>query len=125
MKASRELDALVAEKVMGLKQVHRAYDLGEPVTGELYFDNNQDWGTVPFYSTDIAAAWSVIDHLIALASAAMDQPYFELRTCGSYYTAVWDTEERDWPTVTEDADTAPLAICLAALKAVGVEASNA
>lgn len=101
LQAGRELDALVAEKVMN--------DIPGKALGSRH------------YSTDMAAAWEVVTWLQAKG------------------WAVWignEGEDGTWtclagppnpnvilPEVTAeietDADTAPLAICLAALKAVG------
>lgn len=107
MIAGRELDALIAEKVMGWK---------------LFVDNKRevcawDTGTSPggFIdernfkpSRDIAAAWQVVEKL--------DNRFILDRTLGQYrvrFTA------QDSFEVT--AESAPHAICLAALKAVGVK----
>lgn len=108
MNAGRPLDALVAERVMGLMAhritVNEALHLmtngprpGEPVP-------------VRFYSTDIAAAWEVVEklHLCELGMLVDGE--------GS---ASWRCVFGG-PAFAE-AHTAPLAICLAALKAVGVE----
>ena len=100
MEAGRELDALVAEKVMGAKVV--------------FVEN------VPYYSTDIAAAWEVVNHLLC---HGWDEKYF----FRLHYDNVdlWDasfykesSSDGGGPDVWGTADTAPLAICLAALKAV-------
>ncbi len=97
LKAGRELDALVAEKVMG--------DL--PPRGY----------SIPDYSTSISAAWEVVEkliadsHIVALGvswDAAKDHWKFLMRDFGE----IVNTEY--WPS----APTAPLAICRAALKAV-------
>ena len=53
MKAGRELDALVAEKVMGFP-----VKIGD-ITGEPY--HAQFGYSMPNYSTDIAAAWEVLE----------------------------------------------------------------
>ena len=111
MKAGLEMDALVAEKVMGLK-------LREDCCGEYEYEivpNEPSsitcWARLPEYSTEIEAAWDIMDHLIDLHPAIM-----------------W--ENCEWECCLDDhnkghgeqfwgyADTAPLAICRAALKAV-------
>lgn len=132
MTAGRELDALVAEKVMGMTFELVGVPLGVPsdmqyskelaITqdGKLemiqYIPGGMGINPVPRFSTDIAAAWLVVDRI--MAQFTQWQPYFQLRTCGTFYTAVFDSDEMNNP-VTEDGDTAPLAICLAALKATG------
>lgn len=86
----REIDALVAEHVMGLKEV-RGYT------------------SIPCYSTDISAAWDVVEKL------------------GCYveywpgYGASMKSSGRDSPDFLGKAKTAPLAICLAALKLKGID----
>ena len=108
MRAGRELDALVAEKVMGL--------------------------AAP-YSTDIAAAWLVVEHMHArLDPAAQGAHQLLTLMCVGHYRDCWaasfdfeltdDWHEADrigaYPFAAR-AETAPLAICLAALRTVGVE----
>lgn len=101
------LDALVAEKVMGWKSTGM---LELSVTDEEpWLDENQceKWCT-PKYSTDIAAAWKVVEKFSSRFSMSRD-------------ALGWHANMT--PFVGGDciADTAPHAICLAALKAVGVE----
>ena len=55
MPAGREMDALVAEKVMRLEFFR------EPTNGELYILRGP--GKVPRYSTSIATAWEVFLHI--------------------------------------------------------------
>jgi hypothetical protein len=112
MTSGRELDALVAEKVMGWALTSKdTRDLqGWPPPG------NTTPIDVPEYSTDIAAAWEVVEKL--------DKYYFqvnrEIKNMDSMeYTVVIPgifNKER----ITVSANTAPHAICLAALKAVDV-----
>lgn len=64
MKPDRLLDALVAEYVVGMKEHRKAYpeSFDERV---IWFRNppNVTAYYVPFYSTDIAAAWEVAEQL--------------------------------------------------------------
>lgn len=71
----------------------------------------------PHYSTDIAAAWLVVEkmrtrsrflHLMEHGSVVEGPPLWRCQFIG----------DDDGPSDCEFADTAPLAICLAALKAV-------
>lgn len=95
MKVGRELDALIAEKVM---------DGTEGVDGIWKFPT---WyGTLPFYSTNIADAWLIMDKFGTVVQLTKWSGGYDCKVAGV-------------PTVT--AETAPLSICLAALKAVGVE----
>lgn len=122
---SRELDAEIAEKVMGLTPVKN--EGGMVFTrwrewvdeGDYYYESeDEEWhhfvDEVPHYSTDIAAAWQVVEHL--------------------YHTGMWDITIRVSPvskrwicsldapnrtvSIGSSDNTAPLAICHAALKAV-------
>lgn len=93
MKPGRELDALVAEKVLGSERI----------------------GWAP--STDIAAAWELVEKLKDILKGEF---------CLSFVNSEW-TVYRDWHTDSEPlgwAQTAPHAICLAALNVVGVELNS-
>ena len=67
--AGRELDALVAEKVMGWYRKDGPPPDGggdrwlfEPEPGDREFSfEHAEYGTLPHYSTDIAAAWEVAE----------------------------------------------------------------
>ena len=111
MKAGRELDALVAEKVMGLSKG------GTDVNGVfVYLDHIEGgiWTAVPNYSTDIAAAWEVLckmgeigfGHLIELSPQKLHNVGFKNIKTGIFYSSM-------------QSKTTSHGICLAALKAVG------
>ena len=126
--AGRELDALVAEKVMGLPDVGRYsredmrslewthYGKNGDVHDFYYLldeDNNPRW-SVPRYSTSIAAAWEVVEKLTG------DDGDFSFKLHN--YDCDWEATYLNGPRsiqIKSIAATAPLAICLAALKAVG------
>jgi hypothetical protein len=105
-KSSRELDALVAEKVMGIRiEKYIRPPFGKKVTlieGGMYED------FYPSYSTDIAAAWTIIEKLqdrqIRISNKALQ---------GDYWWVYIDNE-------CAQGSTLPEAICLSALKVVGV-----
>lgn len=109
-KPSRELDALVAEKVMG-----------EQVRGTWIIDGVRPDGIpnrqcpVEHYSSDIAAAWEVVEKL--------DGEWKLQGHEGLGWEAGFDSSTGGMDAVIVSveamADTAPLAICVAALKAVG------
>ena len=121
MEAGRELDALIAEKVMGweatadglywdARQKRTRLVLGSAIAKkreEMGIENGPGFVFAP--STDIAAAWEVVEKadLWSLYGSIGDGPY---RACIQF-------EDREGLMT---ADTAPLAICLAALKAKGV-----
>lgn len=135
---SREIDALVAERVMGLTKHRRdpfnaagtrGYTDAEAMQ-ETHIDYCWGWRhpgegegfghALPRYSTNISAAWEVRCKLVACG--------FDV-TVGSHGGLGNVTDDTCEITGDEDADerwaagaaTAPLAICLAALRAVGVE----
>lgn len=117
MKPGRELDILVAEKVMGWRLL--CYESGVFAYEPGQYDDamkNDGWAwngdkenreAHEFNpSTDIACAWEVFEKLSQLSSVfKSDTPFW----------CCW------WGDVYETGLTAPHAICLAALKAVGHE----
>lgn len=109
MKPGRELDALVAEKVMGWRWFTDEFN-PRPV---LVPPGMPRQSALPSFSTDIAAAWEVVERLRGM------EPELS-----------WNDEARCWivgfwkgpsapSTIHGSSDSAPNAICLAALKAVG------
>lgn len=104
--AGRELDALVAEKVMGWTRCdHRDLEDG------LWWcrgDGAHIWPADWTPSTDIAAAWQVVERLVALTN--WEVQVFAKRHARYVVHAS--------PFVVTEADTAPLAICRAALAAL-------
>ena len=107
MKAGRELDSLVAEKVMGLTKE----DLDR-------WDDTRGRPEPKHYSTDIVAAWEVVELLkrryvlaLRMAFPTSDHPdgWEVLRFDGEVFHLLGI------------ADTAPEAICKAALRAVEVK----
>lgn len=125
MTPSRELDALVATKVMGWIELHEervlsnfAHIVGRPPWYKgSHAEARGAFPSVPPYSSDIAAAWEVVEKLKTLGWN------IALTNCCDAY-AVWISKVWIDDLVLESdvkAPTAPLAICLAALKACGVE----
>lgn len=128
---NREIDALVAEKIMGwtyrkpdpkyisaegvgsyvgfILQPPKINECYERYTcaGQLTF-----YGYPPHYSTDIAAAWEVAEQM--KLKLVVDGVF------GFWRVIIGPVGERNVFCVAEE-ETAPKAICLAALKAVGVE----
>jgi hypothetical protein len=93
MNAGRELDALVADKVMGV-----------PLTsGNVCIHDH-----MPHYSTDIAAAWVVVDKMAAKNWNWMLQPGY------ATFAMTKDSGGSAFGSSVQHA------ICLAALKAIGV-----
>lgn len=124
MKAGRELDALVAEQVMGL-DVHWSSS-NEPLLTVRSAPNAHHHKELPPYGTDIAAAWEVVEKVGGKAYVEMG-----LRNDagdGADWCATFGHAEGNTKWIEDGgafAETAPLAICLAALKAVGAEVPDA
>lgn len=91
----RRIDLLVAEKLMGI----HPFDVRE--------------GFVRCYSVNIADAWHVVEKM------TKEWPDYSISTDGNGWMVSWGFDGYGWPDVA--AETAPLAICLAALKACEVE----
>ncbi|GED18097.1 BC1872 family protein [Aneurinibacillus migulanus] len=117
MKAGRELDIVVAEKVMGWVvdgDIIENADFDEQgrctfPSGD-YLMNKETREPLPNYSTNIADAWEVVEQLNDTESY-LD---IKIQSC----IDGWFVDYCNERTV---AETAPHAICLAALKAVGWE----
>ena len=122
MPAGREMDALVAEKVMGQVPCDR-WHLLHPFAGYI-----KDDGGFPHaecypaamgpcaYSTLISAAWEVVPVM------GRHQPFPQyLEVANRFSDAEWVAKVFEGCVMVAEAyaDTAPLAICRAALKAVG------
>lgn len=128
MKPGRELDALVAEKVMGVafkdttigEEPWATKGLfltrnGEPYQIHGYLMHGYVYPEVREYSTDIAAAWGVVEKMQA------DGWFWNIDCdCDGLVVGFGRGCEVgggcEW--YYEDAETAPHAICLAALKAM-------
>ena len=111
--AGREMDALVAEKVMGLERVGYLYKYREYT--ESPRNVNMSEKDIPSYSTSIAPAWEVVERLHDLewvVEVTIDNGV-------GRYCKIWKMGNKGREIIYEelDADTAPLAICRAALKA--------
>lgn len=109
---NREIDTLIAEKVMGWKLNYEFADsMGVPVVPHLR-DQYDEWGLLPEFSTDISAAWQVVEKI---NSIKMDtEEGYQIR---AKFILSQDVKHF----LTFSAQQAALTICLAALKAVGVD----
>jgi len=140
---SHKLDAMVAERVMGVNPIitlevsndggkSSAFGNGDWSTRfvdvHAWLAEKQsrglmkdycvvDWKHYPRYSTDIAAAWEVVDSVLKLRDDVRFSIYFG---CLCKPTARFFVVASGADLALCFADTAPLAICLAALRAVGV-----
>src|SRR5262245_40649185 len=107
LQAGRELDALIAERIFGDFPVH----LGDaPYVQTPSPHNDMHYAPVESYSTDIAAAWLVVEKFNDYST--------QLDSHGNGYTF---HIYKDATSYNGDAKTAPLAICRAALKAVSAQ----
>jgi hypothetical protein len=113
LQAGPDLDRLVAERVMNWKPPEPsgeriAYDGGPPL------DERSPYRIKP-YSTDIAAAWEVLERLYHLADFMRLERDKTEWSCTWWLggSKIWHRDHR------ATANTAPLAICRAALKVVG------
>lgn len=114
LKPGRELDALIAEKVMGWKFNPGKVWIrpGGPAPFEDVYKTQP-----PEYSTDISAAWEVVKKLKHL------HPQISYCDTTCQWTLRFNNINKEISEFSDiDGDsTAPHAICLAALKAVGYE----
>lgn len=133
MKPGRELDALVAEKVMGWKrrQCSVFTDIqwlmsldtdGQDVLGVTYRSDAAPiyWQGLPDYSTSIAAAWEVVEKVTEHFAARKHRTAeFGCHQFGRWWKAYWtqvvDTCPPEWHA---RCDSLPEAICKASLLAV-------
>ena len=124
MKPGRELDILVAEKVMGFKIKRKTIDC------EYLVEHSQGSARLPDYSTDIAAAWEVMEKLKLVGLEIGYDRYRNKWFCTNLaedFRYAFDLSESDFKDLMNDdliailSDTAPHAICLAAIKIVGVK----
>lgn len=119
LKPGPELDTLIAEKVMGGRAKMLAASEGSQAE---YERARREVSYCRGYSTDIVAAWEVVQRLIELGKPIDLQ--FELSTSSEYpeewqVSVQWDGEESSNGPFYLLGSTAPHAICLAALKVVG------
>lgn len=105
MKPSRELDALIAEKVMGRNQV------GLILAGALA---NIPVSDLPHYSTDIAAAWAVVEKALEIRKVKIEM------TKGKFIVYFQNPQNARNTAAYAVGISAPHAICLAALKALSI-----
>ena len=101
----RELDAVVAERIMGVDAERIVTDTFDPLNRLVQLDDHL--APLPHYSTRIEDAWKVVDEMGTGLKLQQTGPDNEWHCSIGYWRTVW-------------AKTAPHAICLAALTAVEV-----
>jgi len=122
MPYNRELDALIAERVMGLEVVKNKKG-GWSIGPADYYDSYGEmimYNRLPNYSYDIAAAWEVVEKLrnktTAVSLATLwDQSLDKMQWIAK--VEFWGTDKFEFAV----ADEAPEAIALVSLKAMEVK----
>ena len=118
MEPGRELDAEVAEKIMGWRRSEDPRLVGDWWT----LDGDQHFCKLPECSTDISTAWKVVEKLaennlvvsVAWGNGRNGAKYASVRVMLDMFK---DAESIGYSECEADALTAPHAICTAALKA--------
>ena len=116
LKPGRELDVLIAEKVMGWLPGGANPLLACPAGGSSADEGQTSICTPPNYSTEIGAAWAVIERLFL---------QYQFRTIlipdwQNYWLAHVYHRDEDIYIAAHSYKTAPEAICKAALLAIGL-----
>lgn len=112
--AGRELDVLVAERIMGLTPLQVKADMTIITAsrdwldeGDYYWIDGQVARELPHYSTDIAAAWLVVERIMRVPETAE-----EVRRAANTRFGFWWDSAYLWACTSQDAARR---ICLAAL----------
>jgi hypothetical protein len=110
---SRDLDAAIAEKLFGWKHILRApaATVGENSSLWHGISPEERGGYVPHYSSDIGAAWSVVEHMQSLGW------HYEIFDFDDLTEVVFHHDQVDGP-ASRRAATVTEAICLAAIAAL-------
>ncbi|SDJ62085.1 BC1872 family protein [Paenibacillus naphthalenovorans] len=107
MPSGRELDALVAEKVMGWNVKF----MGDILWGWMYSETERNrWYNVPKFSADISAAWKAVEKM------KRNDWVFVINSISEEWTALFYLDRIHEHEVT--CNSAPEAICKAALLAI-------
>ena len=113
MEAGRELDALVAEKVMERTLMD---GLGGTAIRVVYYGKDTPH-PLPYYSTNIAAAWEVVAKIKPDIDGGIAVEWLiDGGDDRAWHTEIWTRGEK-YRQYCSFAPTAPLAICRAALLA--------
>ena len=120
IKAGKELNTLIAEKILGLKIIKNDCDTYTMVDARGIFINSADeieWLPYPDYSNEISEAWKVIEYLDLLWFSVSRES-----VCGVYHdvTAYGHHDMRDRIHVSVEGSAA-YAICIAILKYKGIQ----
>lgn len=117
MPAGREMDYMIGKEIMKLKGVREGTKgpEGKPYKGWEYVFVDIDGSNqpVPNYSTDIAVAWEVVEKLNGSGCQ------LALKPVGG--SGIWECKNLLPGGKSAQSGNVPLAICRAALKAMGVQ----
>jgi hypothetical protein len=128
MPAGREMDALIAERVMGMQWYSWTDEAMGGIIRGLRFPDRFSYAVLEFYerttieypalepySTDVKAAWGVVEKMTPLYRFGLAQV-----ESGRFWFAQFENIEHfgEWEAFESEDETAPLAICRAALLAV-------
>ena len=122
---SREIDALVAEHVMGLDEVGTSVgfegsrlryvsSIRKVIKLASETEEIKTMTLVPDYSTDISAAWEVVEKIGVVKTSESSTDLFDISRYPEGYEVAFGFTNATHK-------SAPMAICLAALKAKGIE----
>lgn len=118
MNPGRELDALIAEKLFGLNLTDAFTGEERPITSGVALQYLDRMSGVPNYSTDIAAAWEVVEKIIHPEFVSSWQFDIRVESWPKKYKAKFSN---GGGAHIAHEDSAPHAICLAALKALAIK----
>lgn len=120
MKPGRELDALVAEKIMDILVKHDVYN---PHKGFIFgYDEHGIAVQLSHYSTEMASAWLVVEKL-ALEGIRIEINPTDVGYQVSFLRYDPSQEFTPWTSIgnsTVESETAQHAICLSALRVKGI-----
>lgn len=122
MDAGRDMDALIAKNVFAwlpLPPLNYPNRMWAPRTTRCWRAPNEHHArALPRFSTEIGAAWSVVERL-ARKGFDVDTRSYGTRGCAAVVTPLETSIGGGSDSWTGQADDMPLAICRAALQAVG------
>lgn len=113
----RKLDALVAEHIMDLGPTEEKVWRGRK---DYYLKSDTAFVAVPMYTRTIGAAWDVVEKVDGLWT--IDGQHHIGWTASLVESSM--REARYQNPFTASAETAPIAICLCALKSKGIDVSE-
>lgn len=115
---NREIDVLVAEKIMGWTEIEQRWTpLGLVSYGNTPEPDNKNH-LVPNYSTNMGAAWLVVGKLAERYNGDFSVNVYQRESFKPNWRCTMTVFSR--PIAGYTRDSAPMVICLTALKAVGV-----